>query len=487
MFLRDLVKGLKVLDVKGNLDIDISDIAYDSRKVKKGSLFVCIDGMTTDGHKYIPSALENGAAALLVQKDVTVEDGVTVVKIEDTRFGLAFVSDAFFGHPSQKLHLIGVTGTKGKTTTTYMIKSILEHSGQKVGLVGTIANMIGDEVLYAQRTTPESYDLQSLFEEMLEKGVTSATMEVSSQGLALDRVGCCDFDIGIFTNITSDHIGPREHKDFDDYLEAKAKLFRMCKKGVINIDDPHAQRIMEKAECEITTFGIEKDADIKAYDVVKHSTGVDFKITSPWGNEPISVSIPGKFNVYNALAAIGACALSGISMESIKAGLANVKVKGRAEVVETGRDFTVMIDYAHNAISLENILTTIKDYASGRVVCLFGCGGDRDKARRFEMGEVSGRLADFTIITSDNPRTEDPDAIINDIETGIKRTTGKYIKITERREAIKYAIDNAQPKDIILLAGKGHETYQEFKDKTIHFDEREVVAEILEKKQAAGC
>jgi len=486
MLFRDLIKGLDVLDVKGDLDIEIKDVAYDSRKVKKGSLFVCIDGMTTDGHKYIPSALENGAVALLVQKDVPAVDGVTIVKIKDTRFGLASVSDALFRHPSGRLNLIGVTGTKGKTTTTHMIKSILEHSGQKTGLIGTIANMIGDEILYAQRTTPESYDLQSLFDEMLEKGVKSVSMEVSSQGLALDRVGCCEFNIGIFTNITSDHIGPKEHKDFDDYLNAKAKLFTMCKKGVINIDDPHTDRIMKNATCEIITYGIEKEADIRAYDIVKHSTGVDFKISSRWGSDTIRVNIPGKFNVYNAMAAIGACFLSGASMEDIKAGLASVKVKGRAEVVETGRDFTVMIDYAHNAVSLENILTTVKDYAQGRVVCLFGCGGDRDRTRRFEMGEVSGKFADFTIITSDNPRTEDPDAIINDIETGIRKTTGKYIKITERREAIKYAIANARPKDIIILAGKGHETYQEFKDKTIHFDEREVVAEILEELFPSG-
>lgn len=480
MLLEKLVDGLSIVSIKGRTDIDISDIAYDSRKAKKGSLFVCIDGMTVDGHKFIPSALENGAAALLVQKEVDAPENVAVVRIDDTRYGLAHVSDIFFNHPSGKLRLIGVTGTKGKTTTTYMIKAILEQAGEKVGLIGTIANLIGNEVLYAQRTTPESYDLQSLFAEMLEKDVGSVVMEVSSQGLALHRVSCCDYDIGIFTNITSDHIGPREHRDFDDYLNAKIKLFGMCKQALINADAEHADKVIENARCRFLTFGIEKAADIRAYDIVKHSTGVDFKLASPWGNEEIRVSIPGKFNVYNALAAIGACGLSGISMEHVKKGLENVKVKGRAEVIETGRGFTVMIDYAHNAVSLDNILTTVKDYAPGRVVCVFGCGGDRDKARRFEMGEVSGKLADFTIITSDNPRTEDPQAIVNDIEVGIKRTNGSYIKIVERYEAIKYAMESAKPLDIIILAGKGHETYQEFKDKTIHFDEREVVAEILE-------
>lgn len=480
MLLKELIAGLNPLQVKGDLNVNIADVAYDSRKVKKGYMFVCIDGTKVDGHKFIPGAIENGAVALLVEKQVDVPENITVVQINDTRYGLAHVSDNFFNHPSGKLKLIGVTGTKGKTTTTYMIKSILEHAKQKVGLIGTIANMIGDEVLYTERTTPESYDLQSLFSEMVDKNVDSVVMEVSSQGLQLHRVSCSEYDIGVFTNISRAHIGPREHKDFDEYLNAKIKLFKMCKKGLVNIDSPHAKKVIENAECDVLTFGVDNKADIRAVDIVKHPDSAEFKVLTPWVSENIRVNIPGKFSVYNALASIGACALMGVSFDSIRAGLKNVSVRGRVEILDIGKNYTVMIDYAHSPDSLENILTTVKEFAPGRVVCLFGCGGDRDKAMRPMMGEISGRIADFTIITSDNPRTEEPSDIINDIEVGIKKTGGEYIKIVDRKEAIKYALQNAKPKDIIILAGKGHENYITFKDKTIHFDEREVVREVLE-------
>jgi len=479
MLLSELIKGLNPDKIKGDKDVEINDIAYDSRKVKNGSLFVCIEGTVADGHDYIPSALENGARALLVQKDVEVPDGITVVKVGNTRYALAYVSDAFYNHPSGRFNLIGVTGTKGKTTITYMIKSILEQEKHKVGLIGTVANMIGDQVLYAERTTPESYDLQSLFSEMLEKDVDSVVMEVSSQGLALNRVSCCEFQIGIFTNLTEDHIGPREHKDKEDYFRAKTKLFGMCKKGIVNIDSEYGRRILEIAECELLTYGIENDADITASDILKHSDSVEFNLKSPWMNGRVKINIPGKFSVYNALAAIGACGLMNVSFDSVKAGLERVSVPGRVETVKTDRDFTVIIDYAHTPDSLENILTTVKDFTKGRLISVFGCGGDRDRAKRPAMGRISGRIADFTIITSDNPRTEEPLAIVRDIEEGIKDTEGKYTTIVDRREAIKYALSNAQPGDVIVLAGKGHETYQTFKDKTIHFDEREVVREIL--------
>jgi len=479
MLLSELIKGLNPDKIKGDKDVEINDIAYDSRKVKNGSLFVCIEGTVADGHDYIPSALENGARALLVQKDVEVPDGITVVKVGNTRYALAYVSDAFYNHPSGRFNLIGVTGTKGKTTITYMIKSILEQEKHKVGLIGTVANMIGDQVLYAERTTPESYDLQSLFSEMLEKDVDSVVMEVSSQGLALNRVSCCEFQIGIFTNLTEDHIGPREHKDKEDYFRAKTKLFGMCKKGIVNIDSEYGRRILEIAECELLTYGIENDADITASDILKHSDSVEFNLKSPWMNGRVKINIPGKFSVYNALAAIGACGLMNVSFDSVKAGLERVSVPARVETVKTDRDFTVIIDYAHTPDSLENILTTVKDFTKGRLISVFGCGGDRDRAKRPAMGRISGRIADFTIITSDNPRTEEPLAIVRDIEEGIKDTEGKYTTIVDRREAIKYALSNAQPGDVIVLAGKGHETYQTFKDKTIHFDEREVVREIL--------
>ena len=480
MVLKDLIKGLNVLSINGLDNMEITGIAYDSRKVRKGYLFVCIDGTTTDGHDFIPQAIENGAAAIVVQKDVKLPEEISIVRTPDTRYALAHISDAFYGHPSGRFKLVGVTGTKGKTTTTFMVKAILESAGKKAGLVGTLGSRIGDRMLYTERTTPESHDLQSLFSEMVDEGVDSVVMEVSSQGLALHRVSCCDYEIGVFTNLTKDHIGPKEHSSMEDYLEAKTRLFRMCKKGLVNNDSEYADEIMKKAECVLLTFGIHKKSDIMAADIVKHPQSVEFKVVTPWFSDRMKVNIPGKFSVYNALTAIGVCGMLGISSEAIKAGLEKVQVPGRAELVNTGRNFSVMIDYAHTPDSLENILSTVKDYAPGRVVSVFGCGGDRDKTKRPMMGEISGRIASFTIITSDNPRTEDPEAIVNDIEEGIRKSGGSYIRIVDRREAIKYALNNALAGDVIVLAGKGHETYQTFKDKTIHFDEREVVAEILD-------
>jgi len=480
MLLASLIEGLNTTCIKGDVNVEISGIAYDSRKVKNGSLFICIIGSKVDGHEYISEAIKNGAKALLVQKNMVAPHDITVIGVDNARYALAFVSDVFHGHPSRRFNLIGVTGTKGKTTITYMLKSILEAEKHKVGLIGTIANRIGDEVLYTERTTPESYDLQVLFSEMAEKSMDSVVMEVSSQGLALNRVSCCDFDIGVFTNLSRDHIGPNEHTNFEDYLQAKMKLFEVCKSGLVNIDSEYGKRVLENAKCDVLTFGIDNDAEIRAFDIIKHSDSVEFELASPWYNGKIRVRIPGKFSVYNALGAIGACGLMNISIDSIRTGLESISVPGRAEVVEIDKDFTIIIDYAHTPDSLENILTTVKDYVNGGLICLFGCGGDRDRAKRAIMGEISGNIADFTIITSDNPRTEEPAAIVRDIEEGIKRTKGKYMIIVDRREAIRYAIAGAQPGDVIVLAGKGHETYQTFKDKTIHFDEREVVREVIE-------
>jgi len=478
MVLKELLNGLKLLDVKGSLDINISSIAHDSRKVRKNTLFVCIEGFKADGHKFIPTAIENGVKAILVQKDVSVPEGITVVRVENTRLALASVSNILFGQPSKSFRLIGVTGTKGKTTTTFMVKSIMEAKGQKVGLIGTVANIIGKVVIPADRTTPESYDLQELFADMVEKEVDSVVMEVSSHALELNRVGCCDFDIGVFTNLTRDHLD--FHETFENYLNAKIKLFKMCKNALVNIDSEYGQRVKDSASCKVYTYAVQKDADIKAINIIKHSDSVEFDLVSPWKNGHIKVNIPGLFSVYNALAAIGCSFLEGINFDKIQEGLASISVPGRAEVVPVGKDYTVMIDYAHSPDSLENILTTLKGYATGRVVCIFGCGGDRDRTKRPIMGEISGELADFSIITSDNPRTEEPDQIVKEIEEGIKNTNGAYITIVDRTEAIKYALLNAKPNDIILLAGKGHETYQIFKDKTIHYDEREVVKGILE-------
>lgn len=386
MLLKDLIKGLEVIYEKGGTDTEIAGISYDSRKVRNGYVFVCIDGTTTDGHDYVQQALENGAAAFIVQKDVKLPEGVSVIKTADTRYALACISDAYFGHPSGKFSLVGITGTKGKTTTTFMVKSILESGKQKVGLVGTLGSRIGDRTLYTERTTPESYDLQALFSDMVDEHVNSVVMEVSSQGLALHRVSCCDYEIGVFTNLTKDHIGPKEHASMEEYLNAKIKLFKMCKKGLVNIDSEYAPRVIKGAECDIMTFGIDNDADIRAFDIVKHPQSVEFNAVTPWFSGSMKVNIPGKFSVYNALSAIGICGMLGMSCEVIKAGLEKVQVPGRAELVDIGRDFSVMIDYAHTPDSLENILTTVRDYAPGRVVCLFGCGGDRDRTKKAHDG-----------------------------------------------------------------------------------------------------
>jgi len=481
MELERLVEGLPILSIQGDLKRNITRVVYDSRRAVPGSLFVCIDGFKTDGHKFIQSALDNGAAALIVQKDIPRIEGVTVIRVPDSRYALAHAADAFFEHPSGAFTLLGITGTKGKTTTTYMIKSILEKAGQIVGIIGTVANSIGSEKIPAQRTTPESLDLQEMFDRMKDKGADSVVMEVSSQGLKLNRVAACEFSIGVFTNFSQDHIGGSEHPDMEDYFRSKMLLFSMAKRGLVNADSPYAKRVLECSKCPVLTFGIHNPADVTASDVVTHANRVEFRVASPWFSMPVEVSVPGIFSVYNALAAIGVAGMMGIPKEYIAEGLKDIHIPGRAEVVPTpGKPWTVMIDYAHTPDSLENILSTVKSFVPGRLISVFGCGGDRDRTKRPQMGQISGKIADFTIITSDNPRTEEPAAIISDIEEGIKLTKGQYITIEDRTEAIRYAMRNARSGDIIVLAGKGHETYQMFKDKTIHYDEREIVKDILD-------
>lgn len=481
MVLDKLVEGLEMLDVKGTLKRDIVRIVYDSRRAVPGSMFVCIDGFKTDGHKYIQSALDNGASTLLVQKDVIAPAGITVIKVADTRYALAYVSDAFFRHPSDSFTLIGITGTKGKTTTAYMVKSILEQAKQTVGLIGTVANSIGIEKIPAQRTTPESCDLQEMFDKMKDKGADTVVMEVSSQGLKLHRVAASKYNIGVFTNLSQDHIGDNEHPDMEDYIKSKIMLFAMAERGLINIDSDSAKRVISESKCPCMTFGIKNKADIMAENIVTHSEKIEFQVITPWFSCFVEVSVPGIFGVYNALAAIGIAGMMGISQEHIKEGLKDIHIPGRAEVVPTpGRSYTLMIDYAHTPDSLRNILSTVKSFVPNDLISVFGCGGDRDKGKRPQMGKISGEIADFTIITSDNPRTEEPEAIIGDIEEGIKTTNSRYTVIQDRTTAIRYAMEHAQKGDIIVLSGKGHETYQIFKDKTIHYDEREIVKEILD-------
>ena len=483
MKLNQLLERLDYQVVQGSDSIEITTLINDSRKVEAGSVFVCISGAVSDGHQYIPDVAAKGAAAVVVERDVEVPGNVTVIRVEDTRYALALMSAAYFGYPAEKLTVIGITGTKGKTTTTYMIKSILDSVGYKVGLIGTIEAIIGDKKIPAANTTPESYTIQQYFAQMVEEGCDCVVMEVSSQGLMLNRTAGIPFEIGIFTNLGHDHIGPNEHKDFDDYKRCKGLLFRQCKVGIANVDDPYFRDVFQGATCRTETFGFSEEADLRAENVQLVSRpgylGVAYHVSGVMDFD-VEIDIPGTFSVYNSLTAISVCRHFNVPVEKIKEALRKAKVKGRIEMIKVSDDFTLMIDYAHNAMSLESLLTTLKEYHPKRLVCLFGCGGNRSKDRRYEMGEVSGRLADLTIITSDNPRFEEPQAIIDDIKTGIGRTDGKYVEICDRKEAIRYAIEHGQPGDVIVLAGKGHEDYQEIRGVKHPMDERVLIAEVLE-------
>ena len=486
MKLKNLLNGIPNYKAKGNLDLDIQKIESNSKKVTKNTLFVAIRGFDFDGHKFVEEAILNGATAVMLDmnadlKGLKIPESVTIIITEDTRIGLAVVACNYYDNPSRKFKLIGVTGTKGKTTTTYMIKSILEKQGYKVGLIGTIENYSGDESLgKSVRTTPDSLELQELFYKMVEKKVDIVVMEVSSQSLKLNRVYGCDFDIGVFTNFYKDHISLKEHPDMDDYFNSKLKLFSMCKKGFVNIDDFKGNKIKNSAQnCDIKTYGINNDANLLAKDITITNISVDFKVKIQNRNERIKVNVPGRFSVYNSLAAILVALEFKATTESIKAGLENISVPGRSELVPNKQELAIMIDYAHTPDSLENILSAVKTYTRGRVICVFGCGGDRDKTKRPLMGEVAGRVADFSIVTTDNPRTEDPGQIISEIEKGISKTKGKYKIIEDRREAIKEALKMMNKIDIVVLAGKGHEPYQEINGEKLPFDERVIVNEIL--------
>lgn len=483
MKLSQLLERLEYETIQGSDQTEITTLVNDSRQVRQGSVFVCISGAVSDGHRFAREVAEKGASALVVEKEVDVPGHVTVIRMKDTRYGLALMSAAYFGYPAEKLKIIGITGTKGKTTTTYMIKSILEDVGHRVGLIGTIEAVIGEKKIPAANTTPESYTIHKYFAEMVEAGCDSVVMEVSSQGLMLHRTAGIPFEIGIFTNLGHDHIGPNEHKDFDDYKRCKGLLFKQCRLGIANVDDPWFEDVFREATCRVETFGLSREADLRAENTHLVSRpgylGVAYHVSGKMDFD-VEIDIPGTFSVYNSLTAIAVCGHFGVRPEVIQKALKAAKVKGRIEMVKVSDEFTLMIDYAHNAMSLESLLTTLKEYHPARLVCLFGCGGNRSKDRRYEMGEVSGRLADLTIITSDNPRFEEPQDIIDDIKTGIGRTSGKYVEICDRKEAIRYAIANGQTGDVIVLAGKGHEDYQEIKGKKYPMDERVLIAEVLE-------
>ena len=487
MKLKEILVGLDKIRAKGELDVEVSNISSNSKEVKKGDMFVVINGFESNGAEYIEEAIQNGAEVIMAQNDIDkdailkIPDGITIVLVENVRHALAISACNFYKNPSRKFKLIGVTGTKGKTTTTYMIKEILEKAGHKVGLIGTIATYInGKMISESARTTPESIELQKTFAQMVEAGVEYVVMEVSSQSLKLHRVDGCNFDIVVFTNFSEDHISEKEHPDMKDYFESKLKLFKMCDNGIINVDDLQVSKIPRLLpENKIMTYGIDNYCEVLAKDITITNSYVDFRVKVSDRNERVKVDIPGRFSVYNALAAICVAKKLGIASDKVIEALAEIKVPGRSEMVPNKKEIPIMIDYAHSPESLQNILSAVKSYTRGRVISVFGCGGDRDKGKRPLMGEISGKIADFTFITTDNPRTEEPEEIVKEIEEGMKKTNGKYKVVVDRKEAIKEAIEMANKLDIIVLAGKGHEPYQEINGTKYPFDERIIVKEII--------
>ncbi len=476
MNIRTLTMNLEC-EITGDQDTVIEGICYDSRQAEKGDLFFCISGFLSDGHKYAEDAVKKGAVALMVTRKLPLE--VPQILVKDGRHAMAQISCVFYGNPAARLKTVGITGTNGKTTATYMIKSIAEKKGEKVGLIGTIVNMIGEKVLETERTTPEAPDLQKLIRQMADEGCTLLVMEVSSHSLDLKRVAGIHYDVGVFTNLTQDHLD--YHKTLENYRVAKKILFHSSKNAVINLDDASGAYLMEGVGAKVFSYGIREKAALSAAEIEITPAGASFDMDIIGRKTHIDLKIPGLFSVYNALSAAGACTALGIAPQYIRQGLeALPSVSGRFEVLDTGnRGYTVILDYAHTPDSLQNTLQTVNEFVRGRIVTVFGCGGDRDKGKRPIMGEIAGKLSDLTIITSDNPRTEVPEDIIAQIEDGMKKTNADYICIENRREAIRYALENARKDDIIVLAGKGHETYQEINKVKYPFDEKIVVREIL--------
>lgn len=484
MILKSLLKGLDYEVIKGNEESKVQNIRYDNRKIEQGDAFVCVKGFKVDGHSFIGDAIKKGANVLIVQEDVSVQEDITIIKVRDTRKALAIMSSNYFGNPKDKLKIIGITGTNGKTTSAFIIKSILEKAGFMTGLIGTIANYIGNKKVDAVRTTPESYELHELFKNMVDAGVEYCVMEVSSHSLELDRVYGIQFEEGIFTNLTRDHLD--FHKTFENYYNAKFKLFERSNHSIINLDDPYGANIVKDIEergvkTKVSTFSIEKEADFKAFEIKSHSNGSEFKVNLE-SIEEFSINIPGEYNIYNSLGCIICAYNLNIPMDKIKEGLSDVVIPGRCELVakEKNLPYSIIIDYAHTPDGLENILSTVKAFTKNRMISVFGCGGDRDKVKRPQMGKIGCELSDIAIITSDNPRSEEPMDIINDIVKPLNYDN--FVIEVNRKEAIRKAMNMALEGDVIVIAGKGHETYQILKDETIHFDEREVVYDILEGK-----
>lgn len=482
MKLEKLLTRINYTVLAGTTDMEISDVIYDSRKVVPGCAFVCLVGAAADGHSYAQEAVRSGAAALIVSRDDMDVSGAAVIRVDDTRKALAFMSAEYFGNPADTLTTIGVTGTKGKTTTACMIRSILEKGGMKTGVIGTLGILYGDKLIKTANTTPESYEIQKALRDMINDGCKCCVMEASSLGIKWHRTDGFIFDYGVFTNFSHDHIGGVEHPTMEDYLECKSRLFRQCTTGIINVDDPMADKMIENHTCRIETYGCDEKAQLRGTNAKLLSKpgylGVHFDVSGA-EEMALDVAIPGMFTVHNALAAAAVCRHFDIPRQAIYDGLNEVKVKGRVEPVQVPGNYTLLIDYAHNAVSMENILTTLREYHPHRLITLFGAGGNRPRDRRFEMGEISGKLSDLSVITEDNSRFEDVNDIIADILVGMEKTDGQYVTIPDRTDAIRYCIEHAQDGDIIVLAGKGHEDYQDKNGRKTHYDEREVIADIL--------
>lgn len=486
----------------GSLETEVQEVAYDSRRAGAGTVFVCMKGTRVDSHRFIPDVLKAGARVLVAERDVRkeieeagLEEGerekVTVLKVEDGRSALARLSAARFGHPARKLVMIGITGTKGKTTTAHMIKAGLESAGHKVGMIGTIGIAIGDKVSPTVNTTPESYELHKAFRQMLDEGCSHVVMEVSSQGLKMHRVEGIDYDYGLFTNISPDHIGPNEHADFDEYLYYKSRLLSQCRIGLVNRDDSHYDAVTRDASCKLYSFSVKAEgealkeqADFRAADIHYVSepgfVGTEFTMEGLYPME-VRLGIPGQFNVYNALAALSVLSFLNLPKESLSHAFEKIRVNGRMEIVYSSSRLTVLVDYAHNALSMESLLSTLRDYHPKRLVCVFGCGGNRSKDRRYSMGEIGGRMADLCILTEDNSRFEKVEEILADIRGSIEKTGGAFVEIPDRRKAIEYSILNAEPGDMVAVIGKGHENYQEVEGVRHHFVDREVIEETIKK------
>ena len=500
MLLGNVLNNIEYKLICGDLNKEIASVEFDSRKVTVGSLFVCVKGFTVDGHSFAVKAAEQGAGCIVVDKtreglgpdelkQIGTRFDLTVVEIDNTHKYLSDLCANFYDHPENKLAVFGITGTKGKTTTAFMLREILSVSGKETGLIGTVCNIIAGQKIHAAHTTPESRDLYEMMNDLVKADSKALVMEVSSQGLKLDRVRGIRYKTAAFTNLYEDHIAPNEHPDMEDYISCKLKIFDNCDTGILNIDCSAADRVREycKGKVELITYGIDGDADFTAKTLRPerrgHVTGTVFELDSEYYKGDVFVALPGKFNVYNALCAIVTAYKEGVGIEDVKTALETISVPGRMQPVENNFGVNILVDYAHNAAALESVLNTLKEYTNGKIITVFGCGGNRSRTRRFEMGEVSGNLSDYTVITSDNPRNEEPEAIIEDIVTGISKTEGKYEIEPDRSKAIRLSVGMAKEGDTVLIAGKGHEDYQIFADRTIHFDDCQQALEAVKERE----